>query len=155
VVRALAFPLEQQLVGDVDHAVEHLTQRGRAERGHQDPVRLAPVRLLGPRGEQPVAGEVAHLQQRPGQGLVEAGLVADLVDQLLRADEDDVPAGQLEAEDRAQLLGQLHDPEDALVGVDVRQVAQQGDRPRLRDGHDRRRHADLRNRAQNLVPSRY
>jgi hypothetical protein len=68
----LTFPFEQQLVGDVDHAVVHAPQCGRPEGRHQDAMGRAPARLSGLGGEQPVPAEVAHAAQRPVQLLVEA-----------------------------------------------------------------------------------
>ncbi|GAA3352436.1 hypothetical protein GCM10020366_02070 [Saccharopolyspora gregorii] len=133
VLRALAFPLEQQLLGDVGHAVEHGAQRGGAERGHQDAVRGLPVRFLGPRGEQPVAREVADVDQGGAEGLVEPLLVAQLVDELLGLHDDQAPAGQLEPEDRAVLGGHLHEAQHALAAVEFEQVAHERLRLGLRD----------------------
>jgi hypothetical protein len=62
--------------------------------------------------------------------LVEASLVAELVDQRLRADHDKLAAGDLQLEDRAERLGQPHHRLDRRLGVEVGDVADDRARPR-------------------------
>ena len=92
-------PAHQQLIGDVVHAIEHVAHRGGAEDGHQDAVGLPPVRLVVVCAEQAIAGELADVLDRLVLRLLEALLVRQLVDELLRADEDHVAAGQAQAVD--------------------------------------------------------
>src|SRR3954451_19339888 len=125
--------------------------------GHQDAVCRAPVVLLGLGGEQSVAGEVADLPQRPAELLVEPALVAQLVDQFLRTDDQHLVARQLEAVDRPILAGQFHQAQDAVVGVEVGQVAEDRYRLRLGDGLQRGGHDDVssleRERARSISSS--
>ncbi|CUS44309.1 hypothetical protein MGWOODY_Smn1898 [hydrothermal vent metagenome] len=94
-----ARPFADKLVGHLEHHVEIAAHRTLAEGGKQDAMRLAPVRFLAERGEQSVAGELAHHPQaRPGH-LAEASLVAQFGDEIGRSDEQADPAAEFELED--------------------------------------------------------
>ncbi len=101
-------PFLDQLFGDIDHARMVGRHRAVAERLQQDVVGLAPVRLIGIGGEQPVAADRAHPAQRPAHRLVETLLVGEFIDQIVAGDDDERRAHHVEPEDRPELLGQPH-----------------------------------------------
>ena len=99
-------PFLHQLLGDIDHARVIGLHGAVAERLQQDVVRLAPVRLVGIGGEQAVAADRAHAPQWPAHRLVEALLVAELIDKVVAGDKDDRCAHHVEPEDRSELPGE-------------------------------------------------
>ncbi len=134
-------PAEEHLARDIDHLLEHPAQAERTERGHQDVVGLCPVRLVRLRGEEAVAGEVANLLQRRVNPLVESLLVAELVHQLLRADDEDRAPRKGEAKDWAVGARETHEPLHRLLRVHVAEVSEERIGLRLRDWRGLR-HAD-------------
>mgnify|MGYP000499958777 CR=1 FL=1 len=79
-----------------------------AERLQQDVVRLAPVRLIGVGGKQPVAADGADTAQRTAHRLVETFFVRELVDQIVAADDDERRAHHVEPVDRPQFPREPH-----------------------------------------------
>ena len=75
-------PLGDQLVAHLQDHVVVAAHRPLAERGQQDAVRAAPVRLLGEGGEQPVAGEAPDDPQARSRHLAEARFVAEFGDEI-------------------------------------------------------------------------
>ncbi len=129
------FPLQQQLICDVGHPVEHPLQRFRTEGGHEDAVRLAPVRLLSACREQAVPGEVFRVPQGLVHRLVEPFLVAQFIGQPLGGHQDGppIPAGQVHREDLAVPSGQPHETLGQAVRVDLVEVPDQRFRVRTGD----------------------
>ena len=84
-----AFPLLDQLLGDINHARVVGLHGAVAERLQQDVVRLAPVRLIGIGGEQPIAADGTDAAQRTAHRLVETLLVRELVDQIMAGNDDE------------------------------------------------------------------
>ena len=100
VVRVEPLPFEHQLVGDIEHGGVVALHRALREGRQQDVVRFRPVGLLGVGGEQAVR-ERAQPAQEAARALVEARLVADLVDQREARHHDHWPAHHVEPVDRA------------------------------------------------------
>ncbi len=98
-IGAEPLPAHEHLVGDVEHVVEHAADGDRPEGGHEYPVGLGPVRFVAVGREQAVAGDGADFLQRRLDALAESGLVAELVDQFLRACDVDVPVDDRELEE--------------------------------------------------------
>ena len=118
-------PFQHQLAGDVDHHRQVAAHRLLAEGGQQDIVRLRPVRILGIAGKQPVARNQAQAFERAAHGLVEALLVAHLRHQIRTGDEDEFVAHDLQLEDRAVFVRQLHQRLDHARGIDRQRIADQ------------------------------
>ena len=119
-------PFLHELLGDIDHARMIGRHRAVAERLQQDVVRLAPVRLIGVGGEQPVAADGADTAQRTAHRLVEALLVGEFVDQIVAGDDDERRAHHVEPEDRPQFLGQPHQMLHRRVRIQRQHVADDG-----------------------------
>ena len=68
-------------------------------------MRELPVALVGLRGEEACAGEVADLVQGAGDEFLKARVVAEVVDEDLGAAVDDAIADHVEGEDGAILFG--------------------------------------------------
>jgi hypothetical protein len=84
----------------------NIADADRTERGHQQTLRLRPVRLVVIGGEQAVAAEIPQNLKRPVERLGKSRLVANLVHQSLRAKHNDRLAEARHAEDRAVNLRQ-------------------------------------------------
>ena len=119
-----AFPLLDELLGDINHARVVGLHGAVAERLQQDVVRLAPVRLTGVGGKQPVAADGADAAQRAAHRLVEALLVAQLGHQVGARHHDQRRAHHVEPEDRPLLAADPHEVLDRRVAVDGEHVAQ-------------------------------
>ena len=118
-------PLEAELLGDVDHRVEVALHRPRAEAGQQDVVRGLPQRVVGVRGEQPRAlVGLAELPLAEPDELVEAGVVAEVVDHLQAVGDVDRPGGGGQLEDGSPLAPELHEVLDHRGLLDLEHVAQ-------------------------------
>ena len=114
-----------------------LHRPGREAR-QQDVVGGLPQRVDGVGGEEPRAHVgLADLALAGADELVEAGVVAEVLDHVEPGDDVRDAARGVELEDRAVLVGQLHDALDQPVRVDVAHVADDGQRLRSRDVRQR------------------
>jgi hypothetical protein len=118
-------PLGHQLLGDVEHHRMVALHRPLAEVGQQDVVGFGPVGLLGLRGEETVAGEAAHPPQGASDALVEARLVAQLVDQPEARDDEQDTTSNVEPVDGPVLSGELHQILRRCPRADRQQVPEQ------------------------------
>ena len=133
VVGIETIPLAEQLVGDVLHLRHVLLHRLHAERRHQDRVGALPEWILGLGGEQSVAGHaLRHLNQPARDELVEAGIVANLVDQFVAGHDDPGGVRCAQLEDGPVFLGQLDHTGDGVVLVEVEEITQHGHTARAR-----------------------
>jgi hypothetical protein len=133
VVCVQALPLVRELLRDVHHHRVVALHRLLAEVGQQDIVGPRPVRLLGVRGEEPVAREGAQPAQRALDALVEARLVAQLLHQGEPGDHDHRLAHHVEPVDRPVLAGEAHHVLDRSRRSERQQITQQERPGRLRD----------------------
>ncbi len=124
VVDVEPLPLEHQLLGDVDHHRVIALHRARPEVGQEDVVGPRPVRLLGVGGEEAVAREGAEPAQGALDALVEARLVAELVDQGEARDHHDRLAHHVEPVDGPVLARERHHVLDRGADPEREQVAQ-------------------------------
>ena len=88
-------------------------------------MRELPVALVGLRGEQAGAGEVADLVQGACDEFLEFRVVAEVVDEGLGAAVDDAVADHVEGEDGAVLFGEVLVGGEHVGGVDVGEVAEE------------------------------
>lgn len=88
---------------------------------------LAPVRIGGLGGEQaPTDWACGQVGQARPQHLVEARLIAQLVDQLVAGHDDArAPGRDLDPEDRSIPARQVHQALDRVGTVEVEQIAHQ------------------------------
>lgn len=112
----LAVPGFDEPVSDLQHHRLVGAHRPQAEGGHENVVRLGPVGLVGVRGEQPVAQELAQVLHPEPDVLGESLIVGELGDEVQPGDEEVVLAVRTHSEDRAQVPGRFHQPEDGRAG---------------------------------------
>ena len=125
-VRVQALPLQAQLLGDVDHRVEVALHRPGAEARQQDVVRGAPQRVVGVRGEQARAlVGLAELPLADSDELVEAAVVAQVVDHLEAVHDVPRPRRSAQLEDGSPLAPERHEVLHHRGLLDLEHVAQQ------------------------------
>ena len=125
-VRVQALPLQAQLLGDVDHRIEVALHRPGAEAGQQDVVRGLPQRIVGVGGEQARAlVGIAEFPLAEPHELVEAGVVAQVVDHLEAVHDVARPGGGGELEDGAPLAREFDQVLHQGRLLDLEHVAQQ------------------------------
>ncbi|MCY1506754.1 hypothetical protein D9M68_410080 [compost metagenome] len=125
-VRALPVPFVDQPAGHAQHRVEIPLHRALAEGRHQDAVRLAPVGLVGVRGEQAVAGHAAQVGQWRADVLAEACRVAHFGSQRDRGHERHAPAGEVQFEDALMMAAARQQVLAHRARLDLQQVADHG-----------------------------
>ena len=96
-------PDADELVRRLDHDVVVPPHRRLGEGRHEQVVREAPVGLVGVRGEEPVADEHPQVVHPRRERLAEAGVVAQLADEVGASGEDELPAEGDELEDRPEV----------------------------------------------------
>jgi hypothetical protein len=116
-------PFLHQLSGNVAHLWQIAADRHRAERRRQDIVRLLPVRLVGPGGEQAIANDDPSLQQSGSKDFVEPMIIADFIDQLEARQHRERAARKLEPEYWPIELGKLDQVEQRRIALEVEQIA--------------------------------
>ncbi|MDP9623689.1 UNVERIFIED_ORG: hypothetical protein J2811_003136 [Burkholderia cepacia] len=130
---AETFPVEEHLIGDVNHLVEHRPDAQRSERLHQHPMRLCPVRFIAECREQPVADCRSQFEQRLVHGFLKPAFVAHLVDECLPADDVVTLSEHLEPVNRPVRSREIHHLGERRGAEDFHQVTDDGLQRRLRD----------------------
>ena len=116
-------PFLHELRGYVAHLRQVAADCHGAERGRENIVRLLPVRLMRPGGEQAVPDDHPGLHQPRSEKFVEPVVVAGFIDELKARHHDQRAAGNFEPKYRPVDFHKLDQVEQRRIALQVEQIA--------------------------------